>query len=86
MADNTITYRVVVKEVAKKNGLYATFMPKPIFGVNGSGMHVHQSLFKGSSNAMFDAGDQYFLSDIAKQYIAGLLRHAREITLVTSQW
>jgi glutamine synthetase len=86
MADNTMSYRVVVKEVAKKHNLYATFMPKPIFGVNGSGMHVHQSLFKGSSNAMFDANDQYFLSDIAKQYIAGLLRHAREITLVTSQW
>jgi glutamine synthetase len=86
MADNTMTYRVVVKEVAKKYNLYATFMPKPIFGVNGSGMHVHQSLFKGSSNAMFDAKDAYFLSDVAKQYIAGLLRHAREITLVTSQW
>jgi glutamine synthetase len=86
MADNTMSYRVVVKEVAKKHNLYATFMPKPIFGVNGSGMHVHQSLFKGSSNAMFDANDQYFLSDIAKQYIAGLLRHAREITLITSQW
>ena len=86
MADNTITYRVVVKEVAKKYDLYATFMPKPIFGVNGSGMHTHQSLFKGSSNAFFDGGDEYFLSDIAKQYIAGLLRHAREITLITSQW
>ena len=86
MADNTITYRVVVKEVAKKHDLYATFMPKPIFGVNGSGMHTHQSLFKGSSNAFFNGGDEYFLSDIAKHYIAGLLRHAREITLVTSQW
>jgi glutamine synthetase len=86
MADNTVSYRVVVKEVAKEHNLYATFMPKPIFGVNGSGMHVHQSLFKGSSNAMFDANDEYFLSDIAKQYIAGLLRHAREITLITSQW
>ncbi len=86
MADNTITYRVVVKEVAKKYDLYATFMPKPIFGVNGSGMHTHQSLFKGSSNAFFNGGDEYFLSDIAKQYIAGLLRHAREITLITSQW
>lgn len=86
MADNTVSYRVIVKEVAKKYNLYATFMPKPIFGVNGSGMHVHQSLFKGSSNAMFDGADPYFLSDVAKQYIAGLLRHAREITLVTSQW
>lgn len=86
MADNTITYRIVVKEVAKKYGVYATFMPKPIFGVNGSGMHVHQSLFQGSKNAFYDPNDKYFLSDVAKWYIAGLLRHAREITLLTSQW
>jgi len=86
MADNTVTYRVVVKEVAKKNGVYATFMPKPIFGENGSGMHVHQSLSKGSSNAFFNGNDPYYLSDVAKWYIAGLLRHAGEITLVTSQW
>ncbi|OPY01859.1 MAG: putative glutamine synthetase 2 [Syntrophorhabdus sp. PtaB.Bin184] len=86
MADNTMTYRVVVKEVARKYGVYATFMPKPIFGVNGSGMHVHQSLFKGKKNAFFNEKDKHFLSDVAKWYIAGLLRHAREITLVTSQW
>ncbi|HQE79203.1 MAG TPA: glutamine synthetase family protein [Syntrophorhabdaceae bacterium] len=86
MADNTMTYRVIVKEVAKKYGVYATFMPKPMFGVNGSGMHVHQSLFQGSKNAFYDPNDEYFLSDIAKWYIAGLLRHAREITLLTSQW
>ena len=86
MADNTITYRVVVKQVAKKNGVYATFMPKPIFGENGSGMHVHQSLFKGSANAFFKGDDPYYLSNVAKYYIAGLLRHAREITLITSQW
>ncbi|HOT41462.1 MAG TPA: glutamine synthetase family protein [Syntrophorhabdaceae bacterium] len=86
MADNTMTYRVIVKEVAKKYGVYATFMPKPMFGVNGSGMHVHQSLFQGSRNAFYDPNDEYFLSDIAKWYIAGLLRHAREITLLTSQW
>jgi glutamine synthetase len=86
MADNTITYRIVVKEVARKYGVYATFMPKPIFGVNGSGMHVHQSLFKGNKNAFFDAKDKDYLSNIGKWYIAGLLRHAKEITLITSQW
>jgi glutamine synthetase len=86
MADNTITYRIVVKEVARKYGVYATFMPKPIFGVNGSGMHVHQSLFKGNKNAFFDAKDKHYLSNIGKWYIAGLLRHAKEITLITSQW
>ena len=86
MADNVMTYRLVVKEIAVKHGVYATFMPKPMFGVNGSGMHVHQSLFKGKSNAFFDAKDKYFLSKTAKHYIAGLLKHAPEITAVTSQW
>ena len=86
MADNVMTYRLVVKEVALLHDVYATFMPKPMFGENGSGMHVHQSLFKGDRNAFFDANDQYNLSDIAKQYIAGLLRHAPEITLITNQW
>lgn len=86
MADNTITYRIIVKEVAKKYGVYATFMPKPIFGVNGSGMHVHQSLFKGDRNAFYDPKDEFYLSDIAKYFIAGLLKHAKEITLLTSQW
>ena len=86
MADNAMTYRLVVKEVALANGVYATFMPKPIASENGSGMHTHQSLFKGDRNAFFDAGDPYHLSPIAKAYIAGLLRHAREITLVTNQW
>jgi glutamine synthetase len=86
MADNTTTYRIVVKEVAREYGAYATFMPKPMFGVNGSGMHVHQSLFKSKKNAFYNGKDKYFLSDIGKCYIAGLLRHAKEITLVTSQW
>ena len=86
MADNVMTYRLVVKEIAVKHGVYATFMPKPMFGVNGSGMHVHQSLFKGKSNAFFDAKDKYFLSKTAKHYIAGLLKHAPEITAVTNQW
>ena len=86
MADSVMTYRLVVKEVALKHGVYATFMPKPVFGVNGSGMHVHQSLFKGKRNAFFDNEDKFNLSKVAKCYIAGLLRHAPEITSVTSQW
>jgi glutamine synthetase len=86
MADNVMTYRLVVKEVALKNGVYATFMPKPVFGINGSGMHVHQSLFKGEHNAFFNAKDHYHLSKEAKCYIAGLLKHSREITAVCAQW
>ncbi|RJP27919.1 MAG: glutamine synthetase [Candidatus Omnitrophota bacterium] len=86
MADNVMTYRLVVKEVARKHGVYATFMPKPIFGINGSGMHVHQSLFKGERNAFFDPKDKYHLSEIGKSYTAGLLKHAPEITAITNQW
>src|SRR5664280_173344 len=86
MADNVMTYRLVVKEIAYQNGVYATFMPKPVFGVNGSGMHVHQSLFKGDSNAFFDKKDPYHLSKLARSYVAGLLAHAPEITAVTNQW
>ncbi|MCD6231549.1 glutamine synthetase [Candidatus Aerophobetes bacterium] len=86
MADNTMTYRLVVKEVALKNGLYATFMPKPVYGENGSGMHIHQSLFKGEKNVFFDPQDKYHLSEIAKRYISGLLRHVPEFTLITNQW
>src|ERR671916_1916512 len=80
MADRTMTYRIAVKEVAMAHGYYATFMPKPLFGENGSGMHTHQSLFQGETNAFFDADDQYHLTDVAKQFIAGLLVHAREIS------
>ncbi|MCH7855784.1 MAG: glutamine synthetase, partial [Gemmatimonadetes bacterium] len=86
MADSVMTYRLVVKEVALKHGVYATFMPKPVFGINGSGMHVHQSLFKGDRNAFFDKNDEYYLSKVAKYYIAGLLKHAPEITAITNQW
>ena len=86
MADSVMTYRLVVKQIALQHGVYATFMPKPVFGMNGSGMHVHQSLFKGSRNAFFDKNDKHYLSKIAKCYIAGLLKHAPEITAVTSQW
>ncbi|MCE5200451.1 MAG: glutamine synthetase family protein [Armatimonadota bacterium] len=86
MADSAMTYRLVVKEIANEHGVYATFMPKPMFGTNGSGMHTHQSLFKGSSNAFFDANDPNHLSDIGKYYIAGLLKHAKEISLILAQW
>jgi glutamine synthetase len=86
MADSVMTYRLVVKEVALKYGVYATFIPKPIFGINGSGMHVHQSLFNGEKNAFFDANDEYHLSKVARNYIAGLLKYAPEITAVCNQW
>jgi len=86
MADSVMTYRLVVKQVAQKFGVYATFMPKPASGVNGNGMHVHQSLFKGERNAFFDKNDDYHLSKIGKGYMAGLLKHAPEITAITCQW
>ena len=88
MADNVMTYRLTVKEVAYKNGVYATFMPKPIQGENGSGMHTHQSLFNADGNAMFDADDPegYNLSAIGKSYIAGLLKYAPEFCAVTNQF
>jgi glutamine synthetase len=80
MSDNTMTYRIAVKEVALAHGCYATFMPKPLFGENGSGMHTHQSLFRGDENAFFDPNDEYYLSSDGKGFIAGLLRHARELS------
>ena len=86
MADHTLTYRLIVKEIAKKSGYHATFMPKPIFGENGSGMHTHQSLFSDGRNAFFDADDKWHLSDTGKAFIAGQLRHAREISAVFAQW
>ncbi|MDK1030592.1 MAG: glutamine synthetase family protein [Planctomycetia bacterium] len=86
MADAAMTYRLTVKEVAMQHGVYATFMPKPIFGQNGSGMHTHQSLFKGDKNGFFEPTDEYQLSATGKAYIAGLLRHAREICSLVAQW
>jgi glutamine synthetase len=86
MADNVMTYRLVVKQIAMNAGVYASFMPKPVFGINGSGMHVHQSLFKGDRNAFFDAKGKYFLSKLARSYVAGLLKYAPEITAVNNQW
>ena len=85
MADRCLTYRFIIKEVVQEAGYYATFMPKPIFGVNGSGMHVHQSLFKGSRNAFFDPEKPYNLSDTARHYMAGLLKYVPEMTLVFNQ-
>jgi glutamine synthetase len=86
MADHTITYRLIVKEIAKKAGFHATFMPKPIFGENGSGMHTHMSLFTDGRNQFFDGDDQWHLSETGKAFIAGQLRHAREIAAIFAQW
>ena len=86
MADNVMTARLVIKEVALSHGLYATFMPKPISNVNGSGMHVHMSLFRGGENAFYDADDPIKFSRLARQFMAGLLRHSPEICIVTNQW
>jgi glutamine synthetase len=85
MADDVITYRVVVKEIASKFGVYATFMPKPIFGENGSGMHTHQSLFSGSKNVFYDKKSKDFLSETGHSYIAGLLKHSKEICSIFAQ-
>jgi glutamine synthetase len=86
MADNVMTYRIVVKQVAQRHGVYATFMPKPVFGCNGSGMHVHMSLFKGNRNAFFDKDAPYHMSETGKSFTAGLLRHVPEITSICNQW
>jgi len=86
MADNVMTFKLVVKEIALERGAHATFMPKPLTGVQGSGMHTHFSLFEGDVNAFYDAGDPAHLSKIGRGFVAGLLRHAREITAVTNQW
>jgi glutamine synthetase len=85
MADSVMTFRLAVREVAARNDVHATFMPKPLEGVQGSGMHVHLSLFRGDDNAFFDEADAYHLSPAAKAFMAGLLRHAAEITAVTNQ-
>jgi len=81
-----MTYRITVKEYAMKYGWHATFMPKPLFGENGSGMHTHQSLFLAGRNAFYDADDQYFLSPTGKAFIAGQLKHARELSSIFAQW
>jgi glutamine synthetase len=86
MADTAMLFRYMVKRVARMHGLYATFMPKPLNGQNGSGMHVHQSLWQGGKNIFFNPNDPYHLSDTARHYMAGLMSHAREVSAVFSQW
>jgi glutamine synthetase len=86
MADQVMTYKAVVKRIAYLRGYYASFMPKPVFGVNGSGMHTHQSLFTGDKNAFYDKDDQHNLSEMCKQYVAGILHHSRSFASVTNQW
>jgi len=86
MADFTQVYRFIVKQVAMHNEIYATFMPKPIYGINGSGMHCHMSLFEGERNLFFDPKGEYNLSTMARQFTAGILTHVKEITLVLNQW
>ena len=86
MADTVMTVRMVVKEIAARHGVMATFMPKPLGGVQGSGMHTHMSLFDGDTNAFYDDSDEYNLSHVARMFIAGVLTHAREFTAVTNQW
>ena len=85
MADSVMTFRLVVREAALAEGVMATFMPKPMEGVQGSGMHTHMSLFEGEENAFYDPGDPYKLSKVGKGFIGGLLHHAREIAAVTNQ-
>jgi glutamine synthetase len=86
MADTVMTTRMVIKEMARRDGVFASFMPKPLGGVQGSGMHTHVSLWEGERNAFVDETDRYGLSEVARRFIAGLLYHAREITAVTNQW
>ena len=86
MADTVMTVRLVVKEMARQQGVHASFMPKPLAGVQGSGMHTHLSLFEGDTNAFVDSDRPHGLSEVAERFIAGLLRHASEITAVTNQW
>jgi glutamine synthetase len=86
MADTVMTTRMVIKEIARQQGAFASFMPKPLEGMQGSGMHTHISLWEGERNAFADEGDRYGLSEVARRFIAGLLHHAREITAVTNQW
>ena len=86
MADNIMTFRVVIREIASLKGIKATFMPKPFTNYAGSGMHSHVSLFEGDTNAFYDAADEARMSPVAKYFVAGLLHHAPEITAVTNQW
>ena len=86
MADTVMTYKLVVKEIAMSHGYFASFMPKPSSAINGNGMHTHMSLFRGDENVFYSHNEKHHLSETARQFCAGLLKHAREITLVTNQW
>jgi len=86
MADHIQVAKYVIKETARSNGVFATFMPKPVFGLNGSGLHLHQSFFSKGKNIFYDKKDPYHLSSVAKHYSAGLLKYAKEITSITNQW
>ncbi|HSV95407.1 MAG TPA: glutamine synthetase family protein [Spirochaetota bacterium] len=86
MADSIMTFRLIAKEIGQSNGIYASFMPKPMAGQNGSGMHVHQSLFRDEENIFFDANEESFLSKEGRHYIAGLLKHSRDFFAITNQW
>ncbi len=83
-ADNVSTFKFVVRKIAKKYNLHATFMPKPVFGINGSGMHVHQSLFRGEENAFYDPSSENGLSEVALYYIGGILKHAKAFVAITN--
>ena len=85
-ADNIMTFRTVIREVALSQGIWATFMPQPFTGHPGSGMHTHVSLFEGDQNSFYEAGSEYQLSKVGRQFIAGILAHAQEISVVTNQW
>src|SRR5688572_31295562 len=86
MADTVMTVRMVARDIARQHGVLATFMPKPLAAVQGSGMHTHFSLFEGDTNAFYDPGDERNLSKVARGFIAGVLTHAREIAAVTNQY
>ncbi len=86
MADKLMTYKLTVKEIAFKNGVYATFMPKPFADENGSGMHINMSLFKNGRNAFFDANAEGYLSETCHSFLAGILKYAPEFCVVTNQW
>ncbi len=86
MADDVITYKVAVKSIAMQSGAYASFMPKPLYEQNGSGMHVHMSLFNKGKNVFYNGEDKYHLSDDAKHFTAGVMKHSREICAISNQW
>ena len=83
-ADNIQIFKLVVKNIARRYGLHATFMPKPLYGVNGSGMHCHLSLFRGNENAFYDERDELGLSETARHFLAGILKHAPSFTAITN--